>query len=54
MSYHKGSINALQNARIWRCGSTKALLYLTLVLYNGDFVDKITTMYFKGISELSA
>jgi len=29
MSYHKGSINALQNASIWRRGSTKAPVDLT-------------------------
>jgi len=54
MSYHKGSMNALKNTSIWRCGSTKALFDLTLVLYKADFVDKITTMYSKGMSGLGA
>ncbi len=48
MSYHKGSMNTLQNASIWRRGSTKALFDLTLVQDKVDFVDKITTLYSKG------
>jgi hypothetical protein len=48
MSYHKGSMNTLQNASIWRRGSTKALFDLTLVQDKADFMDKITTMYAKG------
>jgi len=31
MSYHKGIMNTLQNASIWRFSSTKAVFVLTLV-----------------------
>src|SRR5580765_9047367 len=54
MSYHRGSINTLQNASIWRYGSTKTVSAPTLVLAWGDFADKITTMYFRGMTKPSA
>lgn len=54
MLYHRGSINTLQKTSIWRYDSTKTVFVPTLVLAWGDFADKITTMYFRGMSKLSA
>src|SRR4029077_7606702 len=54
MSYHRGSINTLQNASIWRYGTTKTVFVVTLVVDKRDFADKITTMYFKCMTKLSA
>ena len=54
MSYHRGSINTLQNASIWPYGSTKTVFVTTLVIVGEDFVDKITTMYSKGMTKRCA